>query len=80
MHDPVAYTYEADYHCESCAEERFGRDKSGWITGRDNEGNEVGAVAPWDEWYANDVYEGKASAVLVCGTCGEVIEEVDLSS
>jgi hypothetical protein len=46
----------------------------------DSEGNEVGAVSPWDDWYANDLYDGKTSAVLVCGTCGEVIEEVDLSS
>jgi len=23
--DPIAYTYEADYHCPSCTEVRFGR-------------------------------------------------------
>ena len=78
MHDPIAYVYEADYHCESCAEKRFGRDSDGWITGVDSEGNEVGVVAPWDEWYSG--YDDSGKAVLACGTCGEVIEEVDLTS
>jgi hypothetical protein len=79
MHDPIAYVYEADYHCESCAEARFGRDEDGWISGTDSEGNEVGIVSPWDEWYANEVYEGKTEAALYCGTCGGLIDEVDLS-
>jgi len=29
MREPIAYTYEADLHCPSCTEERFGRKK--WI-------------------------------------------------
>lgn len=79
MHDPIAYTYEADHHCETCAEARFGRDEHGEITGTDNEGNEVGAMAPWDEWYANEVYMGEILATLVCGTCLGVIEELELT-
>ena len=66
-HDPIAYTYEASEHCEDCAERRFGRDDRGDIVGVDNEGNEVGVIAPWDE----------VLRTLVCGTCGAVIMEVD---
>ena len=68
MNDPIAYTYEADAHCPSCAEARFGRGADGrWIAdgATDDEGNDVGAVAPWDEW------EGGMS----CGTCGGIILE-----
>lgn len=79
MYDPIAYVYDADYHCESCAEKAFGRDEHGDITGTDSEGNEVSVIAPWDEWCANDLYEGNETATLACGTCGEIIEEVDLS-
>ena len=75
---PIAYTYEADHHCERCAEQRFGRDEHGDITGTDAEGNEVGALFSTDEWYANELYEGAAKATLGCGTCGEVIEEREL--
>ena len=78
-HDPIAFTYEADHHCESCAEKRFGRNEDGEITGTDGEGNSVGVIAPWNEWYANDMYEGNEVAVLTCGTCGEVIEERELA-
>ncbi len=78
-HEPIAYIYEADHHCEGCAEKRFGRDEHGDITGVDNEGNEVGVIAPWDtDWYANDVYEGRSEAILACGTCGGVIERREL--
>ena len=76
--DPVVYTYEADYHCEERAAERFGFDAHGFITGTDTEGNEVGIVAPWDEWY--DAYEGNDHATLACGTCGAVIDELELAS
>lgn len=68
MHDPIAYTYEADTHCPGCAFERFGRDANGFVpaSARDGEGNPVGAIAPWDE----------ASNSVVCGTCGVVILDV----
>ena len=68
--DPIAYTYEADYHCEPCALERFGRDEHGFITGVDSEGNEVGIVAPWDEWISG----ADGCEILACGDCLEVID------
>lgn len=71
--DPIAYTYEADRHCPRCAKERFGADEHGFVPeeARDNEGNEIGALAPWDEW-EQDLSEPQT---LACETCGEVIEE-----
>lgn len=71
MHAPIAYTYEADVHCPECAEARFGvceehGDVAHCVT--DDEGNEPGAIAPWDDC------DGEA---LVCGTCGCVIREAD---
>ena len=79
--DPIAYTYEADYHCPDCAFKRFGRDDNGFVPedAKDSEGNPVGAVSPWEEWYDNDLYEGNSYAVLGCSDCGEIIEEIDLS-
>ena len=73
-HDPVAYTYEADYHCEACAEQRFGRDAHGDVMGVDNEGNEVGAVAPWDSWCNYESEEDDSLCVLTCSTCQHIIE------
>ena len=67
MHDPIAYTYEADNHCPRCAEERFGPD----CEGIDNDGNSVGAIFPWDEWYN----VGEGNQTLSCGTCREIIDE-----
>lgn len=64
-HDPIAYTYDADVHCPSCAIARFGSEPGHpWPPedATDSEGNGVGAIAPWDE--ADD---------LTCGTCGTVI-------
>jgi hypothetical protein len=80
--NPIAYTYEADYHCEDCAYERFGKDEHGDITGIDNEGNEIGAVFSWDGWYANTAYEWAQGehtrdAVLICGTCFYDIARVE---
>lgn len=74
MHDPIAYTYDADYHCEGCAERAFGRDEHGDITGEDSEGNPVGIVAPWDEWIEPSL---SGRQTLVCGTCGGIIDEYD---
>lgn len=59
-HVPVAYTYEADYHCPGCAEERFGLDTHSEVSGEDREGNPVHAVFSW-----NEGWQGHA-----CGTCG----------
>lgn len=60
MHDPIAYIYGADHHCEACA-----------IKANMVDAEETGVVAPWDEWYNI----GEGNQTLVCGTCGGVIEE-----
>jgi len=73
MRDPIAYTYEADHHCEDCAAARFGRDEHGDITGTDSEGNEVGAVFETDEWYN----VGAGTQTLVCGDCGAELDEYE---
>jgi hypothetical protein len=62
---PIAYTYEADTHCPKCARERFGDD----CEGTDNEGNPVGAIWSWSEWYEY----GEGNQILGCGTCRDVI-------
>lgn len=77
-HDPIAYTYDADHHCPTCTEERFGRTDDGFIAGQnddgsestDSEGNRVGVIAPWDEWCSGE----PGCETLVCGDCGEVID------
>ena len=70
-HDPIAYTYESDNHCPVCAELRFGLDASGFITGIDSEGNEVGVIAPWDDWHDP---EASGEQWLECATCQGQIE------
>lgn len=76
MYEPIAYTYEADYHCPGCAFEAFGQDEFGTVpeSAVDSESNPIGALSPWDEWYEPSI-EGPQT--LACGTCGGVIEELD---
>jgi hypothetical protein len=73
--DPIAYTYDADTHCPTCAARAFGVDSDGWIpvSAIDSENNPVGALAPWDEWY--DI--GYGTQTLTCGTCGSDIDTYD---
>lgn len=66
-HRPIAYTYEADHHCEECTLERFGD-----TYGVDREGNEVHAVFSWDEWW-NTEYPN--CEYLSCGDCHGVLAE-----
>ena len=75
LYDPIAYTYEADYHCPDCAFKRFGQDEAGFVPAdaRDGEGNHVGAVAPWDAWAQFD----GGPEVLACSDCGRVLDEYD---
>lgn len=75
MSDPIAYTYEADYHCPECAFARFGRDEHGFVpeSAQDGEGNGVGVLAPWDEWQQ---FDGEVE-ILACGTCGKEIDRHD---
>jgi len=73
---PIAYTFEADTHCPGCTAKRFGTDAEGFIPedARDNEGNPVGAIAPWDEWHEPGE---ELPQVLACSTCGGEIERLD---
>lgn len=82
MYEPIAYTYEADYHCDECAEKRFGRCEAGDVACQgppdhepkeDREGNPVGAVSPFDEWWEPSIDECQA---LSCGDCGAIIDIV----
>jgi hypothetical protein len=82
----MPYTYEADAHCDTCAEARFAADLEGsglalfectenidLLT--DSEGNPVHDYAAWQ------FYEGRVSChdfesgpcVEACGTCGRLI-------
>lgn len=65
--NPVAFTYEADLHCPTCTETRFGRGPHGFIAedATDTEGNPVGAV-----FYGSELEPGE-----VCGDCGTEITE-----
>lgn len=76
MHEPIAYTFDADYHCPDCTLKRFGRDADGWIAGdaEDSEANPVHAVAPWDEWWDPTV---DVTQTLTCGTCHGVIDTME---
>ena len=76
-HGVIAYTYEADHHCEACASARFGLDEHGEIEGVDDEGNEVGALFGWDEWHVCSEHLDSFPdypATLVCGDCGTVLD------
>lgn len=68
--EPIAYTYEADYHCPDCTAARFGAE----CQGTDSEGNEIHAVFPWDEWWDTSDW---ASETLICSDCGAEMDEVE---
>lgn len=70
---PVAYTYDADYHCPACAISRFGSDDHGHVIedATDSESNPVGVVAPWDEWHQGT---GECET-LACSDCRAVLDE-----
>lgn len=77
--DPIAYTYEADHHCVSCAIDRFGTAENGWVVpdkAVDGEGNHVVPLAPWDEWW-DASFDGEDEQRLICGTCGTEIDSLD---
>ena len=71
--NPIAYTYEADYHCVRCTQNRFGAgllarcadDRADYPT--DNDGNEIHPVFVYHNgpWHETD-----------CATCGEEIEPI----
>jgi hypothetical protein len=41
---------------------------------RDSEGNPIHAMFDNDEWYANNLYEGKKTATLNCSDCGKELD------
>lgn len=74
-HSPIAYTYDADYHCPECAGKRFGPAGEPTIIPEgaiDSEGNPVGVVSPWDEWWEPTLPECQT---LACSDCGTIIDE-----
>jgi len=80
--DIIAYSYEADYHCPYCAEQRWGKCPDGFIgcpdephRQVDNEGNPIHVLWAWDEWFDP---EGDLQQALICGTCGAEIDAIEL--
>lgn len=69
---PIAYAYEADWHCPTCAVARFGADEHGFVRegAEDEAGNEPAALAPFDEWIEPQIEEAQ---VLSCSDCGAEI-------
>lgn len=91
MNPPIAFTYEADVHCPAHTFARFGQATiHSFVFGidipypwppddaRDNEGNEIGAIAPWDDWCTgcqdNEPPESSRHG-LYCGDDGASIRE-----
>ncbi len=62
----IGYTYEADYHCVDCTENRFGQDDLGYAFTVDNEDNSIHPVFSTDE-----IQEYSA-----CAECSVLIGEV----
>ena len=63
----VGYTYDADAHCVTCAEERFGPQvHDDEQPPEDSEGNEIHPM------FAGDEYSSEGEH---CGDCGEEIVE-----
>ena len=82
---PIAYAYQADWHCPDCAERAHGRCPDGWIACPDHwsrSDDQPGALFGWDSWHSCDDYSldfeqpGPAvcAATLICGTCGTHID------
>lgn len=72
----IAYTYEADYHCASCAEARFGRDENGDIPedAEDNEGNTVGVLFVHQEWHEPSI---DTEQILSCSDCNAELDVIE---
>jgi hypothetical protein len=64
-YDILAFVYEADYHCGSCARKRFGSRLEQPDT-EDSEGNRIGALFASSEWFN----VGEGNQVLRCSDCG----------
>jgi hypothetical protein len=75
-YDPIAYTYDADYHCPACAIARFGSDNGRWpaMNATDYEGNGLGVIAPWDCWWQGT----GETEILGCSDCGTEIDRYEI--
>lgn len=63
----TAYTFEADYHCVPCTQERFNIDpRDGGSYGIDSEGNDIHPTFASDEQPIHERHQ-------VCACCGRVI-------
>ena len=71
MNNPIAYTYETDTHCPHCCKARFGDDYGDNTDTVDNEGNPIGVIYGFDQWY--DI--GQGNQTLGCGTCYQEIAQ-----
>lgn len=93
MSKVIGYTYDADYHCINCTTAYIKggtqsrtpphpKQVERWLDGTDefpdSENNPIHPIFDTDEWYANDIHEGRSHATLNCGTCGDEIDEVNL--
>jgi hypothetical protein len=72
--DVIAWIYDADHHCEQCAEERFGKDFADLDSCVDGEGNEITAVMEWETTLSEDHDWSTGPSVTGCGTCGDIVE------
>lgn len=68
--DPIAYTADADYWCRPCIIEVYGSDDA-----EDGEGNPIGAVFSWDEWFNVGYPECET---LVCGRCEDELDSAHI--
>jgi hypothetical protein len=75
MRDPIAYTYEADVHCEYCAKERFEPcEGNHYLVGEDSEGNEITPIHAFETTLNEDHDYSEGPNISACGTCGRIIE------
>ena len=67
----LAYLYDGGIHCVECAERRFGREEE-LTASRDTDGQPVGELEVWDEWWDATL---PLCQFLDCSTCGARIDE-----
>jgi hypothetical protein len=78
--DVIGYTYNADYHCTDCAIVAFGEHPDSppihrWCAdGIDADGNAPTPITADAEWWDRNPDPDERVA-LICGTCGDVIDE-----
>jgi len=71
----TGYTYEADTHCQECAEKRFGAKLYGNVPVTDREGNDVHPMYSFEEhgyWDDENPNDGEYHPA----TCSDCLEEL----